>query len=124
MSLEGPSSLQEVAVMSAARRALLRGPFCPERFVFIGQRLPSLKVPTQSFDLLWSPFCLGSLIEIFVLVIEPSRGLMSIRTCVSLSSNPIMNTYCEKDNFAQILWSLSFDTRKALAPKDVRPEFG
>lgn len=52
---EGPSSRQEVAVMSAAHRAVLRGPFYPERFVFIGQRLPSLKVPSQSFDLLWSP---------------------------------------------------------------------
>lgn len=52
---EGPSSRQEVAVMSAAHRAVLRGPFCPERFVFIGQRLPSLKVPSQSFDLLRSP---------------------------------------------------------------------
>lgn len=52
---EGPSSQQEVAIMSAAHRAVLRGPFCPERFVFIGQRLPSLKVPSQSFDLLRSP---------------------------------------------------------------------
>lgn len=52
---EGPSSQQEAAVMSAAHRAVLRGPFCPELSLFRGQRLPSLKVPSQSFDLLRSP---------------------------------------------------------------------
>lgn len=92
---ESPSSQQEVAVMSAAHRAMLRGPFCPERFVFIGQRLPSLKVPSQSFDLLRSP--LPRLLNWDFCPRYPPKLGPNVYTYMSLRvyELSLMNAYCE-----------------------------